>query len=69
MVSVPRWVLQAHPQEAGLPLGKQRDVVYRYQGIPVVVTYHPKVLMRTSADKAKAWADLCLAMDLLEGKI
>ena len=62
-------LLQEHPQEAGLPLGKQRDVVYRYQGIPVVVTYHPKVLMRTSADKAKAWADLCLAMDLLEGKI
>ena len=30
----------------------------------MVVTYHPKVLLRASADKAKAWADLCLAMDV-----
>jgi len=31
----------------------------------VVVSYHPKLLLRNSADKAKAWADLCLAMDAL----
>ncbi len=61
-------LLHEHPQEAALPLGKQRGAVYHYQGIPVVVTYHPKALMRTSADKAKAWADLCLAMDLLDGQ-
>jgi DNA polymerase len=59
-------LLQEHPEQAALPLGKQRGTVYRYQGIPVVVTYHPKVLLRASADKAKAWADLCLAMDVLE---
>jgi len=59
-------LLQEHPQEAALPLGKQRGAVYRYRGIPVVVTYHPKVLLRASADKAKAWADLCLAMDVLD---
>ena len=58
-------LLQEHPQQAALPLGKQRGTVYRYQGIPVVVTYHPKVLLRASTDKAKAWADLCLAMDVL----
>lgn len=60
-------LLAAHPEQAAQPLGKQRGTVYRYQGIPVVVTYHPKVLLRASADKAKAWADLCLAMDVLEG--
>lgn len=60
-------LLQEHPEQAALPLGKQRGMVYRYQGIPVVVSYHPKVLLRASADKAKAWADLCLAMDVLEG--
>lgn len=60
-------LLGEHPEQATLPLGKQRGVVYRYRGIPVVVTYHPKVLLRASADKAKAWADLCLAMDVLEG--
>jgi DNA polymerase len=58
-------LLQEHPQQATLPLGKQRGRVYRYRGIPVVVTYHPKLLLRASADKAKAWADLCLAMDVL----
>ena len=59
-------LLEEHPQEAALPLGKQRGRVYRYRGVPVIVSYHPKVLLRASADKAKAWADLCLAMDVLE---
>jgi uracil-DNA glycosylase family 4 len=58
--------LQEHAQDAALPLDKQRGRVYRYRGIPVVVTYHPTALLRTSANKAKAWADLCLAMDTLE---
>lgn len=58
--------LEEHPQEAALPLDKQRGRVYRYRGIPVVVSYHPTALLRTSANKAKAWADLCLAMDTLE---
>ncbi len=59
-------LLEEHPADAALPLGKQRGRVYRYRGVPVVVSYHPKVLLRASADKAKAWADLCLAMDVLE---
>ena len=59
-------LLEEHPEQAALPLGKQRGMVYRYRGIPVVVTYHPKVLLRASADKAKAWADLCLALDVLD---
>jgi DNA polymerase len=58
-------VLRETPELAGMPLGKLRGRVYRYQGIPVVVTYHPKTLMRNSADKGKAWADLCLAADTL----
>jgi DNA polymerase len=31
--------------------------------VPVVVTYHPAYLLRSLADKAKAWDDLCLARD------
>jgi DNA polymerase len=27
------------------------------------VTYHPAYLLRTLADKAKAWTDLCFAQD------
>jgi DNA polymerase len=33
--------------------------------VPVVVTYHPAYLLRTLPDKAKAWADLCLAKSLM----
>jgi DNA polymerase len=31
-----------------------------------VVTYHPAYLLRNLPDKAKAWADLCLALDQIE---
>jgi DNA polymerase len=56
-------LLAEHGALATQPLGKLRGGVYRYRGVPVVVSYHPKLLLRNSADKAKAWADLCLAMD------
>ena len=55
------------PEGSKLPFGKLRGQVYRYQGIPVVVTYHPTYLLRTQADKARAWADLCLALDVVRG--
>jgi DNA polymerase len=45
------------------PIGKLRGRVHHYQGVPVIVTYHPAYLLRTPADKAKAWADLCLALE------
>ena len=43
------------------PIGRLRGRRHHYMGIPVVVTYHPAYLLRTLPDKAKAWADLCLA--------
>ncbi len=36
------------------PLGKLRGQVHAYQGVPVVVTYHPAYLLRIPADKGKA---------------
>jgi uracil-DNA glycosylase len=48
------------------PLGQLRGAVHRYQGIPVVVTYSPANLLRSPADKAKAWADVCLAKAALQ---
>ena len=42
-------------------IGALRGRVHQYQGIPVVVTYHPAYLLRSLTEKAKAWADLCLA--------
>lgn len=38
-----------------------RGQTHHYQGIPLIVTYHPSYLLRTLPEKAKAWADLCFA--------
>jgi uracil-DNA glycosylase len=45
------------------PLGKLRGHVHHLHGIKTVVTYDAAVLLRSPLDKAKAWEDLCLAMD------
>jgi uracil-DNA glycosylase len=38
-----------------------RGRTYQYEGVPLIVTYHPAYLLRTLPDKAKAWADLVFA--------
>ena len=38
-----------------------RGRVHRYQGVPLIVTYHPAYLLRNLPDKAKAWEDLLFA--------
>jgi len=43
-----------------------RGKVHVYQGIPLIVTYHPAYLLRTLQDKAKAWEDLCLAKQTMQ---
>jgi DNA polymerase len=48
------------------PVGKLRGRVHRYQGVPLIVTYHPAYLLRNLVDKAKAWDDLCLAVETLQ---
>lgn len=48
------------------PIGKLRGRVHRYQGVPLVVTYHPAYLLRNLPDKARAWDDLCLAAAVAE---
>jgi uracil-DNA glycosylase len=45
------------------PIGKLRGRVHHYQGVPLIVTYHPAYLLRNMADKARAWDDLCLALE------
>lgn len=51
-------------QIANLPLGRLRSQVWQHQGIPVVVTYPSAYLLRNPSDKAKAWADWCMARSL-----
>jgi len=48
------------------PIGRLRGRVHRFGERPVVVTYHPAYLLRNPADKARAWADLCLAAEQLQ---
>ena len=44
------------------PLGSMRGTVHDYNGTPLIVTYHPAYLLRSPAEKAKAWQDLCFAV-------
>lgn len=56
------------PQGLKLPLGKLRGQVWHFQGVPVVVTYPPSYLLRNGQDKARAWEDLCLALQVAQGR-
>ena len=47
------------------PLGRLRGGNHRYGDVPLVVTYHPAYLLRSPADKAKAWTDLLRARSLV----
>ena len=65
IVVMGRFAMQSLLQSAE-PLGKMRGQVHRYQGVPVVVTYPPTYLLRNASDKGKAWADLCLALQVVQ---
>jgi DNA polymerase len=50
-----------------VPLGRLRRQVHYFGAlkVPLVVTYHPAYLLRTPADKRKAWDDLQFAREVL----
>ena len=47
-------------------LGKLRGQVHQYQGVPLIVTYHPAALLRNEAWKRPAWDDVKLARRILD---
>ena len=47
-------------------VGRLRGGQHEYNGIPVVVTYHPAYLLRSPEQKAKAWQDLQKAARLIQ---
>jgi len=51
-----------------VPLGRLRGQVHRFGELntPLVVTYHPAYLLRTPADKRKAWEDLKFALSVYQ---
>ncbi|WP_085318319.1 uracil-DNA glycosylase [Derxia lacustris] len=52
------------------PVGQMRGRVHRLdlggRRVPAVVSYHPAYLLRSPGEKAKAWADLCRAVEALK---
>jgi len=48
-------------------LGRMRGRLHRLGTVPVVVTYHPAYLLRSPGEKRKSWADLQLALQVLNG--
>ncbi len=49
------------------PLGKLRGSVYAYEGVPLVVTYHPAALLRNAGWTRSTWDDLQLLREVMDG--
>ena len=48
------------------PLDDLRGKLHQYEGVDLVASYAPSHLLTQTQDKAKAWADLCLARDTVQ---
>lgn len=46
------------------PMGKLRGTIYHYEGIPLVVTYHPSAVLRNPEYRRPVWDDLRLLQSL-----
>jgi uracil-DNA glycosylase family 4 len=44
--------------QTSTPLGKLRRKWHEFEGIPLIVTYHPAALLRFQAYKKDCWADV-----------
>jgi DNA polymerase len=47
-------------------VASMRGKLHEYQGIPLIVTYHPAYLLRSLPEKAKAWVDLRFAVETMQ---
>ena len=52
--------------EANAALGSLRGTVHAYEGVPLVVTYHPAALLRNRGWSRPTWDDLQLLRTVLE---
>ena len=50
--------------QCNYPLGKLRGHVHGLHGVPAIITYDAAYLLRNPLEKAKAWEDLCLALEV-----
>jgi len=69
----PKLIVALGKAAATALLGKEaaldslRGQLHDYRSIPLIVTYHPAYLLRAPLEKAKAWQDLCLAVETMRG--
>jgi DNA polymerase len=49
-------------------IGKLRGEVYSYEGVPLVITYHPAALLRNPGWSRAAWDDLQLLRQVMDGR-
>jgi uracil-DNA glycosylase len=49
------------------PLGKLRGDIYSYEGVPLIVTYHPAALLRNAGWTRSTWDDLQLLRQVMDG--
>jgi DNA polymerase len=47
-------------------VGSLRGRLHDYHGVPLLITYHPSYLLRTPAEKAHTWDDLCMAVETMK---
>ncbi len=52
-----------------LAIGKLRQQLHWYQGIPLIATYHPAALLRNDAWKRPTWEDVKLARRVLDATL
>ena len=52
-----------------LGIGQLRQQLHWYQGIPLIVTYHPAALLRNDAWKRPTWEDIKLGRRILDATI
>ena len=61
IVALGRFAVQTLLRD-GTPIGRQRGRWREYQGVRCMPTFHPAYLLRSPAEKGKAWDDLKLVM-------
>lgn len=55
--------------ESTEPLGQLRGQIHELWGLPAVASYDSATLLRHPVDKAKAWDDLCLALQVARSQL
>ncbi|MBI1174575.1 MAG: uracil-DNA glycosylase [Sideroxydans sp.] len=66
IVALGKTAASALLQTGDTALASLRGKVHDYQGIPLIITYHPAYLLRAPLEKAKTWQDLCLAVQTID---